>query len=96
MTDGQLRMAARITGRVQGVGFRWWARTRAEALGLTGWVMNDDEERSVSLVAEGPADRLDLFEQQLRAGPPSARVDEVDVRREPASGGFARFEITRP
>lgn len=92
----QQRMDVRIVGRVQGVGFRWWARSRAHALGLTGWVMNEDDERTVVVVAEGPADRLDAFETLLREGPPSARIEQVEVRREPASGRFDRFEITRP
>jgi acylphosphatase len=96
MSDALQRMEVRISGRVQGVGFRWWARSRAESLGLTGWVMNEDDERRVAIVAEGPPDRLDLFEQLLRDGPPSARVEEMDARREPASGTFSRFEITRP
>ncbi len=96
MSDAAERMEVRITGRVQGVGFRWWARTRAEALGLGGWVMNDHDERSVSLVVEGPTERLDLFEQQLRAGPPAARVEGFEARRGPAAGAFSRFEITRP
>ncbi len=96
MSDAAERMEVHISGRVQGVGFRWWARTRADALGLTGWVMNNDDERSVSLVAEGPPDRLDLFEQQLREGPPSARVEAFEARRGPASGAFSRFGITRP
>jgi acylphosphatase len=87
-------MTVRITGRVQGVGFRWWARTRAHGLGLTGWVKNDDNERSVTLLAEGPPDRLDEFERLLRIGPSSARVEEVEARREPASGSFERFEIS--
>jgi acylphosphatase len=89
------RMRARVVGRVQGVGFRWWVRSRAESLGLTGWVANDDDERSVSLVAEGPPERLDELERLLRIGPSSARVEQVDVDREPASGTFSRFEISR-
>jgi acylphosphatase len=88
------RMVARIRGRVQGVGFRWWARTRAESLQLTGWIMNDDDERSVTLVAEGHPERLDELERLLRIGPSSARVEHVESRREPASGGFSRFEIS--
>jgi acylphosphatase len=92
----QQRLDARIVGRVQGVGFRWWARTRASDLGLTGWVMNDDDERTVRIVAEGPPDRLDAFESMLRDGPPSARVEAMEARREPASGTYTRFEITRP
>jgi len=95
VNDHLQRIELRINGRVQGVGFRWWARSRADALGLTGWVMNDDDERWVTVVAEGPPDRLDHFETLLREGPPSARVEHVEVRREPASGTFQRFEITR-
>jgi acylphosphatase len=87
-------MTVRITGRVQGVGYRWWARTRAQSLGLTGWVQNDPDERSVTLLAEGPPDRLDELERLLRIGPSSARVEEVDARREAASGSFERFEIS--
>jgi acylphosphatase len=90
------RLTARILGRVQGVGFRWWVRSRADGLGLTGWVMNDDDERGVTVVAEGPRDRLDELEQMLWRGPSAARVDEVQVSREAASGEFERFQITRP
>jgi acylphosphatase len=89
------RIVARITGRVQGVGFRWWVRTRAESLNLTGWVMNDDDERSVTVIAEGPPLQLDELERLVRIGPSSARVEAVEVRREPASGEFRRFEISR-
>jgi len=58
--------------------------------------MNEDDERSVSVVAEGRPDRLDVFERLLREGPPSARIDRFEAHREPASGTFSRFEITRP
>jgi acylphosphatase len=87
-------MTARVTGRVQGVGFRYWVRSRAQGLGLTGWVQNDSDERSVTLLAEGPPDRLDELERLLRIGPSSARVEEVAAEREPASGAFERFEIS--
>jgi acylphosphatase len=90
------RMTARVTGRVQGVGFRWWVRTRAHELDLSGWVMNDDDERAVVLLAEGPPDRLAELERLLWIGPPSAQVDRVEVAREPASGTYGRFQITRP
>ena len=89
------RLAARLTGRVQGVGLRWWARTTAEELGLTGWVMNADDERTVELVAEGPSEALDRLESLLRDGPPGARVEMMDARRGPASGEFERFGIVR-
>jgi acylphosphatase len=94
VTDHQ-RLAARVTGRVQGVGFRWWVRSRADDLGLTGWVMNDDDERSLLVVAEGLPNDLDAFQQLLWQGPGAAQVDEVQARREPASGEFHRFQINR-
>ena len=56
MRDRQ-RMTAHVTGRVQGVGFRWWIRSRAAELNLTGWVMNDADERQVAVVAEGATPR---------------------------------------
>ena len=89
------RLRARVTGRVQGVGYRWWARRTAEALGLTGWVMNADDERAVEVLAEGPADRLDELERRLAVGPDGARVEGVDARRELASGEYDRFGIVR-
>ena len=93
---GEQRLIARIAGRVQGVGYRWWVRSRAEELGLTGWVMNSNDERGVELVAEGEPARLDVLERMLWQGPHSARVEDVDASREPASGEFHRFEISRP
>ena len=90
-----LRLEARIRGRVQGVGFRWWVRRRAEELGLSGWVMNEDDERAVRVVAEGPEERLDVLERQLRRGPDGARVEDVEAIRRPASGEHSGFEIHR-
>lgn len=90
------RLTARITGRVQGVGFRWWVRRHADALGLTGWVMNANDERSVELVAEGAVDALDELELLIGKGPPGALVEAVARHREPASGEFDGFGIVRP
>jgi acylphosphatase len=89
------RLTATVTGRVQGVGFRWWAVRQAEALQLVGWVMNANDDRSVELVAEGEPGALAELERRLRAGPSGARVDSVDVERGPASGEFRRFGIMR-
>ena len=90
------RLSAKVIGRVQGVGFRWWVRTAAERLGLTGWVMNAPDERSVELVAEGPGRSLDRLELLLHEGPPGSVIDRVEASRSPASGGYERFHITRP
>jgi acylphosphatase len=90
------RLSATIVGRVQGVGFRWWVRSLADRMGVTGWVMNGADERSVELVAEGTLDQLDQLERLLRQGPPGAVVERVEATRSPASGSYERFQITRP
>lgn len=83
-----------VTGRVQGVGFRWFVRVQALALGLRGWVRNR-EDGSVEALAVGRADQLDELEADLRRGPPAARVESV--RRRPGPPGSAAegsgFEI---
>ena len=89
------RLTARVTGRVQGVGFRWWVVTQASALSLTGWVMNANDERAVDVVAEGEPGALDELERRLRIGPDGARVERVEVRRTPPSGEYERFGIVR-
>ncbi len=94
-SDERARLRARISGRVQGVGFRWWARDQAARLGLTGWVRNDESERAVEVLAEGEPHSLDLLERQLHEGPPGSRVERVDAWREPPSGEFDGFEIER-
>lgn len=80
---------------MQGVGFRYWVRRQALRMGITGWVMNLDDERSVQVVAEGEPAQIDHLERLLRAGPPGSRVEQLDARREPASGEWEHFEITR-
>ena len=90
------RLSATVTGRVQGVGFRWWVRATAERMGITGWVMNGADERSVELLAEGSRDALDELERLLRQGPPGSLVERVQTSRSPAAGGYDRFQITRP
>jgi acylphosphatase len=92
---GRERITAQVSGRVQGVGFRWWVRSLADELSLTGWVTNDMDERVVSVLAEGAPDDLDELERQLWRGPSGARVERVDIERGPASGEYARFEIGR-
>ncbi len=89
------RLTIRIVGHVQGVGFRWWVRRHAERLGLVGWVMNADNERSVELVAEGDPAELDELERLVRLGPPGARVASVEAGRSVASGEFDGFGIVR-
>lgn len=86
------RLHARVTGRVQGVGFRYHTRSRARSFGLTGWVRNE-ADGSVSVEAEGSEKSLEEFANWLRKGPPSARVEDVDVRYTPARGTEGDFRV---
>jgi acylphosphatase len=70
-----------VSGRVQGVGFRYSARRRAIELGLSGYARNLVDGR-VELLAQGEDSSIDAFEEWLQRGPPIARVDRV--QREPA------------
>ena len=70
-------MRVRIRGRVQGVGFRWFARVQGRRLGLAGWVVNQPDG-SVEVAASGDQSRLDELRRALRRGPDGADVTSVD------------------
>lgn len=82
-----------MTGRVQGVGFRWFAREEAQALGVSGWARNR-EDGTVELEAEGEPGALEAFIARLKDGNPAARVDGV-ARRELPPAGEKGFRIVR-
>jgi acylphosphatase len=85
-----VRLTAWLRGRVQGVGFRWWARSRALELGLSGWAENLADGR-VKVVAEGPRDAcaelLDLLDSRDTPG----QVEHVTHRWDAARGGLVGF-----
>ena len=66
----------RVQGRVQGVGFRWWARREALRLGLRGDVRNE-RDGSVTVVFAGEGDAVASMESRLAEGPPMSRVDSL-------------------
>lgn len=70
---------ARVTGRVQGVGFRDWTRREAVALGLSGWVRNE-ADGAVSALLSGPQAAVAAMLERLRQGPRAARVEHVEAR----------------
>lgn len=88
----QRRLHASIRGAVHGVGFRYFVLQSARRLGLTGWVANR-YDGSVEVVAEGPEERVAVFLRDLRQGPRSAVVEEIDDRLSPATGEFEGFEV---
>ena len=81
----------RISGRVQGVGFRYAACAEAQRLGVTGWVRNLPNG-DVEALACGAADRVQAFEEWLWRGPRAAQVTDVVVVDAPVEV-FAEFEI---
>ena len=81
-----------VTGRVQGVAFRWEAQHQAQKLGVVGWVRNESDGSVVAHV-EGEPDPLNDMVVWLRTGPPAARVTNVAVREATPTGADA-FEIT--
>ncbi len=87
-------IARRVTvaGRVQGVGFRFFAARSAQEAGVTGWVRNLPDGR-VESVAEGEEDAVARYLDRMREGPRTGRVTDVRVE-EVSIIGFDAFEIT--
>lgn len=86
-----VRARMRIRGVVQGVGYRYFVRRTAAALGVKGYVRNHFDG-SVEVVAEGERSVLAALADQLRLGPRFAEVESVDVRWEEAEGDFHGFD----
>jgi acylphosphatase len=82
-----------VSGKVHGVGYRFFALTCAEALSLGGWVRNR-EDGTVEAHAEGPEDKLAEFEFDLSRGARFARVDNIDKQDVPLED-LEGFEIRR-
>jgi len=81
-----------VTGRVQGVGFRWFASRAAEGLGLSGWVRNLPDG-SVLCEAQGPPGAVDALAAALRSGPEHALVDDVTVEPVAVSREAGAFRV---
>jgi len=95
MTDGPSHaLRAVVRGRVQGVGFRDYCKARARSLGLTGYVRNLPDGRSVEVVAEGPRHDLDRLTDDLRRGPSSAHVIAVETDWRTPTGTHSNFRTT--
>ncbi len=88
-----VRMLITVTGRVQGVCFRYFTGQRAQALGVTGWVKNLPDS-TVEGCFEGEESAVAALVEWCGHGPEEARVDQVTVVREEFSGEFQGFIIT--
>jgi acylphosphatase len=81
----RVRIHVRARGRVQGVFFRAEARTRAEWLGVSGWIRNA-EDGSVEAVFEGGREQVESMVDWCRRGPAGAHVEELAVEHEDPHG----------
>ena len=79
-----------ISGRVQGVGFRFYMERKAREFGVAGWVRNR-RDGAVEAMVQGSADAVQAMIAWAQRGPPSAVVAEVRI--EDGSGEFAQFEV---
>ncbi len=82
-----------VSGRVQGVGFRFFADRVARETGVTGWVRNLPDG-TVETVVEGTEEAVSRYLERLRAGPLGGKVTSIKTE-EMSPEGFVSFEITR-
>ncbi len=92
MTKGRVHIL--IYGRVQGVFFRAWTEDKALELRLKGWVRNNPDG-TVEVVAEGSEKDLETLISWCRKGPPDARVERIEITREPYRGDLGNFSVVR-
>ncbi|RFB93430.1 acylphosphatase [Rhizobium leguminosarum bv. trifolii] len=83
----------RVSGRVQGVGFRMWARDEALRLGLTGWVRNEADGSVAALIA-GPDTAISTMIERFGRGPAGASVSGVETEASPLETMPVGFRIT--
>lgn len=81
-----------VSGRVQGVGFRYFVRRLAQASGLSGYVRNLRDGR-VEFVVQGEVDSIDSVIEQIRTGPSHARVSDVSLEELAQDIDTSGFEI---
>ncbi len=87
-----IRRRVLISGRVQGVAFRYYTRDVAQGKGVFGWVRNLHDGR-VEAVFEGKEEDVNHVVTWCRKGPPASRVENVQVLEEVPSGEFTEFDV---
>jgi acylphosphatase len=85
----------RVSGMVQGVGYRYFCYQKAISFGLVGWVRND-ADGTVTAGIEGERALIESLIEVLEAGPPASSVSEVAVQWVEFTGSFQSFDITHP
>jgi len=90
MTNRRTRIF--VTGKVQGVFFRQALKVMAKNNDIFGWVKNLTDGR-VEAVLEGDEERVSRLVEWAHGGPANARVEDVEIRNEKASGEFSKFDV---
>ena len=86
------RISVTVSGKVQGVGFRYFTSDCAQSLNLTGWVRNQ-QYRQVEIAVQGESANIDVFLENIRRGPQRARVESVTVADLPVDTAETDFRI---
>ncbi|HEY7700131.1 MAG TPA: acylphosphatase [Vicinamibacteria bacterium] len=81
-----------VSGRVQGVGFRWFAEREALKRNIRGYVRNLEDGR-VEILAQAAPGALDEFRESIRRGPKASRVDDVEVKAVDVDLALSSFRI---
>jgi acylphosphatase len=81
-----------VSGRVQGVGFRWFVQELAALENAAGWVQNR-ADGTVEVLIQAEAEAVERIDRHIRRGPPAAVVDDVQTADEPALDRLRSFSI---
>jgi len=86
------RLSMVVAGRVQGVGFRYFTREIAGLYGISGWVRNCFNS-DVEVEAQGPDEVLQQFINELKKGPPSGYVNDIQTKEMDVAKGEKQFSV---
>lgn len=92
--DEKKKVLIRVTGKVQGVGFRQYTLRAAIRLGICGWVKNDPDGR-VSILAVGATEKMDQFLTEVRNGPSLSQVKSLEQTDYAGDTEPMTFEVIR-
>ncbi|EKE03299.1 MAG: hypothetical protein ACD_20C00223G0006 [uncultured bacterium] len=86
------RVQVYISGRVQGVGYRYSTVHKAQSLGITGWVKNTHDGK-VKAIFEGDENAIEQMLVWCKQGPSMAFVTDIEIHKQPYAGEFQSFSI---
>jgi acylphosphatase len=85
------RVVLKIFGLVQGVAFRYFLKTQADNLTIVGFAKNE-ADGTITVIAEGKKEKLELFVKHCHEGPPEAKVEKITLIWDNPTGQFTDFK----